>query len=291
VEYPDDPCNYREAMAAPDAPAWISGTHEELKALKDLGVYELVPPTSVPPNKTILDLKAVYTRKRNENSEVVRNKVRYCVLGCRQKYGRDYEQTTSTTACLESFRTVLHVAASRGWDVQQIDVKTAFLNATLPPDEVQYSCQPKHFEQPGKEGWLWKILKVLYSLKQAGHTWNRALHEAMLEWGFRRLPSEWCIYVRVANGATNLVTIHIDDMVAAASNFSANDLFKAQLRSKWAISDLGEIKFCLGINIVHDPERKTISLSQTALIDHLVSQFFQTDADSPRTPMEHKIEL
>jgi hypothetical protein len=82
VEYPDDPRNYREAMAAPDAPAWIEGTREELKALRDLGVYELVPPTSVPRDKTILDLKAVYTRKRNENSEVVRNKVRYCVLGC-----------------------------------------------------------------------------------------------------------------------------------------------------------------------------------------------------------------
>jgi hypothetical protein len=80
-------------------------------------------------------------------------------------------------------------------------------------------------------------------------------------------------------------------MVAAASDPTANDLFKRQLRSRWAISDLGEIKFCLGINIVRDPERKTVSLSQTALIDRLVSQFYQTDADSPRTPMEHKVEL
>jgi hypothetical protein len=291
IEYPDDPRNYRKAMAAPDAPAWIDGTREELKALKDLSVYELVAPTSVPYGKTILDLKAVYMRKRNEHSEVVQNKVRYCVLGCRQKYSHDYEQTTSPTARLESFCTVLHVAVSRGWDVQQIDAKTAFLNATLPPDEIQYSRQPKHFEEPGKEGWIWKIVKALYGLKQAGRAWNRALHEAMLEWGFRRLPCEWCVYVWVANGTTNLVAIHVDDMVAAASNVSANDLFKSQLRSKWAISDLGEIKFCLGINVVRDPERRTISLSQTALIDRLVSQFFQTNADSPRTPMEHRIDL
>jgi hypothetical protein len=80
-------------------------------------------------------------------------------------------------------------------------------------------------------------------------------------------------------------------MVAVASSTSANDLFKAQLRSKWVISDLGNIKFCLDISIVRNPERKTISLSQTALIDHLVSQFFQTNADSPRTPMEHRINL
>jgi hypothetical protein len=196
VEFPDDPRNYREAMAAPDAAEWIAGTHEELQGLKDLGVYEMVPPSAVPRGKTILDVKPVYTRKRNEFGAVVRNKVHYCVLGCRQKYGRDYEQTTSPTARLESFRAVLHVAASRGWDVQQIDVKTAFLNATLPPDEVQYSRQPRHFEEPGKEGWYWKIVKALYGLKQAGRAWNRAMHEAMLEWGFRRLICEWCVYVR-----------------------------------------------------------------------------------------------
>jgi hypothetical protein len=152
VEFPDDPRNYREAMAAPDAEQWIVGTHEELKALKDLGVYELVPPTDVPRNKTILGFKPVYIRKRNELSIVVRNKVRYCVLGCRQKYSRDYEQTTSPTARLESFRAVLHITASRGWDIQQVDVKTAFLNATLPPDEIQYSRQPKHFEEPARRG-------------------------------------------------------------------------------------------------------------------------------------------
>jgi hypothetical protein len=291
VEYPDDPRNYREAMAAPDAPAWIDGTHEELKGLRDLGVYELVPPTSVPHGKTILDLKVVYTRKRNELSEVVRHKVRYCVLGCRQKYGCDYDQTTSPTVRLESFRAVLHVAASQGWDIQQINVKTVFLNATLPPEEVQYSRQPKHFEVAGKEEWMWKIVKALYGLKQAGRAWNRALHDAMLEWGFRRLPCEWCVYVRVTDGITNLVAIHVDDMVAAASSALANDLFKTQLRSKWVISDLGDIKFCLGISIVCDPEQKTITLSQTALIDRLVSQFFQTEADSPRMPMEHRLDL
>jgi hypothetical protein len=138
---------------------------------------------------------------------------------------------------------------------------------------------------------VWKIVKALYGLKQAGRVWNRALHEAMLEWGFRHLPCKWCVYIWAANRATNLVAIHVDDMVAAASDTSANDSFKRQLRSKWAISDLSKIKFCLGINIVCDPECKTISLSQTALIDCLVSQFFQTDTDSPCTPMEHRIDL
>jgi hypothetical protein len=40
IEYPDDPRNYREAMAAPDAPAWIAGTHEELKGFNFLSARD-----------------------------------------------------------------------------------------------------------------------------------------------------------------------------------------------------------------------------------------------------------
>ncbi|KAJ7621682.1 hypothetical protein DFH06DRAFT_967159, partial [Mycena polygramma] len=78
---PDDPRNYTEAMSSPDADQWIVGTHEELNALRSMGVYNLVHPSSVPRNKTLLDLKPVYTVKRGVDGSVVHYKVRYCILG------------------------------------------------------------------------------------------------------------------------------------------------------------------------------------------------------------------
>jgi hypothetical protein len=42
VEYPDDPNNYAEAMASPDANKWIAGTHKELAVLHNKGVYTAV---------------------------------------------------------------------------------------------------------------------------------------------------------------------------------------------------------------------------------------------------------
>jgi hypothetical protein len=50
----------------------------------------------------------------------------------------------------------------RTFNCQQIDVKTAFLNATLPENEIQYLRQLKHFEEAGKETWLMKIKKSLF---------------------------------------------------------------------------------------------------------------------------------
>jgi hypothetical protein len=118
------------------------------------------------------------------------------------------------------------------------------------------------------------------------------MHDAMLEWGFQRLMCEWCVYVCcLPDGESNIVAVHVDDMLSAASSVAANDAFKAQLRSKWAITDLGDIKFCLGIAIVRDAERRTISLSQTALINRIVEQFHQRDAYPVTTPMETKLNL
>jgi 5'-3' exoribonuclease 2 len=44
--------------------------------------------------------------------------------------------------------------------------------------------QPRHFEEAGKEEWVWKLVKSLYGLKQAGRMWNREMHEALVGWGF-----------------------------------------------------------------------------------------------------------
>jgi hypothetical protein len=233
-------------------------------------------------------MKPVYARKCDMNGTMVRNKVRYCVKGYRQVYGHDYTCTTSPTARLESFRAILHVAASRGWDIQQINVKTAFLNADLPPDEYQYTHQLCHFEERGKETWVWMLVKSLYGLKQAGHAWNHHMHNAMVGWGFQRMMCEWCVYIwQNPNGSTILVAIHVNDMLAAVSIPTANDTFKAQLKSKWAILDLGNMKYYLGIAVVRDPERLTIHLSQTALIDHIIEQFHQIDAYPVATPWNH----
>ena len=44
---------------------------------------------------------------------------------------------------MESWWILLHIMATLAWDVQQIDIKTAFLYGLLPEDEIQYMEQPK----------------------------------------------------------------------------------------------------------------------------------------------------
>jgi len=59
----------------------------------------------------------------------------------------------------------------------------------------------------------------------------------------------------------------------------------------WTISVLGEARFCVGIAIFCNKEAQTISLSQTALIDRIITQFGQQDAYPTKTPMDPGLKL
>lgn len=82
--------------------------------------------------------------------------MRYVAKGYTQRYGADSDKTTAPTARMESFRALMHLAASLNWDIQHIDIKTAFLHGVLPGDETAYLEHPEGFEEPGKEDWVLK---------------------------------------------------------------------------------------------------------------------------------------
>jgi hypothetical protein len=68
----------------------------------------------------------------------------------------------------------------------------------------------------------------------------------------------------------------VDNILSVASSREENEHFKSLLCSKWTISDLGDVKFALGISIVLNRVDRTVSLNQTALIDRIVTQFRQS---------------
>ena len=87
-------------------------------------------------------------------------------------------------------------------------------------------------------------------MRQSGRNWNKQKHEAMLTWGFTHLSCEWCIYYRQDCDGVMMAAIHVDDILSIASSPEENVHFKVQLHSKWTISNLGDVKFALGIGII-----------------------------------------
>ena len=180
-------------------------------------------------NRKVLKGKWVLIVKQDKCSKLTRFKVRYVLCGYEQILGHDYHQTTSPTAQMEFFHLLLHITTLLDWDLKQFNVKQAFLNGVLDPDEVQFMAQPEGFKAEGKEDYVWRVEKGIYGMHQASRIWNKMMHAKMIAWGFMRLECKYCVYVRFSGGSMVLVTVHMDDYLSVANSKEANDEFKAQL--------------------------------------------------------------
>ncbi len=60
-----------------------------------------------------------------------RYKARLVAKGYAQTYGIDYEETYSPIAKMITIRTIIAMAAIKGWSLHQMDVKNVFLHGDL----------------------------------------------------------------------------------------------------------------------------------------------------------------
>jgi hypothetical protein len=79
----------------------------------------------------IIGTKWVLKNKQEEDDEIVRNKTRIIALGFSQVECLDFGETFAHVAHLEAIRILLVFAASKGFKLYQIDVKSIFLNSVL----------------------------------------------------------------------------------------------------------------------------------------------------------------
>ena len=114
---------------------------------------------------------------------VIRNKARLVDQRYSQVEGIDFGETFAPVARHESICILLAYAAHHNFKLQQMDVKSAFLNGPL--KELVYVKQPPGFEDPKLPNHVYKLDKALYGLKQAPRAWYEHLRELLLDRGFQ----------------------------------------------------------------------------------------------------------
>ena len=136
--------------------------HDELHQFERNNVWHLVPRSL---SGSIIRTKWVYRNKLNEEGQIVRNKTRLVVQGYNQEFGIDFEESFTPVDRLEAIRILLAFACCHNIKLQQMDVKSAFLNGLIKEDI--YVKQPPCFECLDYPNHVYKLDKTLYGLKQA----------------------------------------------------------------------------------------------------------------------------
>ena len=127
----------------------------------------------------------------DKNGNIKRFKARFVACGYSQVEGIDYTDTYAPVVGIITLRMVLSIAAAYGWNLTQLDVETAFLNAAV--EEEIYVKQPDGFHV-GSPDMVLKLKKALYGLKQAPYNWNKLLTDSLLSLGLKRSTRDPCLF-------------------------------------------------------------------------------------------------
>ncbi|MBW0536433.1 hypothetical protein O181_076148 [Austropuccinia psidii MF-1] len=104
----------------------------------DLEVWEEVP---IQDNFKLVGTTWVFKIKTDDQHQVLKYKTRLCAQGFSQTQGFDFSKTFAPTGRLNSLRTLILFAVSRNLLFEQLDIKSAFLNAPL--EEEVYLTIPQ----------------------------------------------------------------------------------------------------------------------------------------------------
>jgi len=279
----EEPKSYDEALTRPDAEFWVRATHEELESWRELGVYEKIHPSKIPRDAEIIDSKTVYKLKLDKNGNPARWKCRIVARGFQES---DPGETFAPTASAIVIRLIVALAVKHGWKLRQADVKTAYLNATLP--NPVYLRPPKGLEEP--DGSYYILRKATYGLGASGRLWWQLFAEQNRNFGMEALTDDdtaWIVTRKKANGqkSTLIIAVVVDDCLMATDDEELRQEWLAFMQEHFQVSDDGDLEWFLGVNFERQQDGDIIA-KQSAYIKRVLQRFKMDQASPKSTPME-----
>jgi len=222
----EDPKTYEEAL---QNNVWRKAMDAEIDAIERNNTWEQ---TNLPSGVNTIGVKWIYKTKCNEDGKVEKYKARLVAKGYTQQHGIDYKDVFAPVARWDTIRIILALAAVKGWNVFQLDVKSAFLHGEL--SETMYVDQPLGYQKMGEEDKVYKLKNALYGLKQALRAWYSKIESYFSKQGFVKCSHEHTLFVKTRNEGTLLiVSLYVDDLIFTGNDEEMFDVFKQSMKEEF----------------------------------------------------------
>ncbi|CAJ2663992.1 unnamed protein product [Trifolium pratense] len=269
-----DPTTYDEAHKQE---VWRKAMDQEIESIENNKTWKL---TSLPQGAKTIGVKWIYKTKYNEKGEVEKYKARLVAKGYSQQYGIDYNEVFAPVARWDTIRTLLCIAASKGWEVHQLDVKSAFLHGELTEDV--YVEQPLGYQTTEKDK-VYKLQKALYGLKQAPRAWYSKIESYFCQEKFDKCQNEHTLFVKQDGDKILIVSLYVDDLIYTGNDKMLFEEFKISMKRNFAMTDLGKMKYFLGVEV--SQKDYGILIHQQKYAKELLSRFGMESCNTVNSPI------
>lgn len=282
----EEPRTYRDAVTGKEKEKWLVAMNEEMQSLHKNETWRLVVR---PSNSRVVGCKWIF-KKKQEAAGKLRFKARLVAQGFSQREGVDYNEIFSPVVKQRSIRLMLALVNYHDMELEQMDVKTAFLYGEL--EEEILMKQPEGFVIRAEENLVCLLQKSLYGLKQSPRQWNKRFDQFMIRHGYCRSNHDNCIYYKeVSDVCVIYLLLYVDDILIACTRVDEIQKLKLLLSGEFEMKDLGNAKKILGMEITRDRALRRIYLKQKGYLEKVLDRFGFKDVKPVMTPLSQQFRL
>jgi hypothetical protein len=228
----------------------------------------------------VIPAQWVWTYKGDAEGNHVKDKARMVACGNRQKESIWYREVYSYVVRTATLRALLALVAYYDLECEQLDVITAYLNASLTDDDIVLLRLPPGCPAAKQ---IVRLQRGMYGLKQSALLWYNDLKASLKDLGFEPIEADPCVFV---NSVTfGIIVVYVDDIILITKDTSAMATLKQRLFACYKARDLGPISFYLGIRVRRDRTKGTLSLSMDSYIERVVDEYHMADSPAADTPL------
>ena len=124
----DDPTQFEEAVKHEK---WRKAMDSEINSIEKNQTWELM---DLPSGAKTIGVRWIFKTNLNELGEIDKYKARLVAKGYSQQHGIDFTEVFAPVARMDTVRMIVALVACKGWNIFQLDVKSAFLHGELSED-------------------------------------------------------------------------------------------------------------------------------------------------------------
>ena len=206
-------------------------------------------------------------------------KARFCVRGYLHIEGVDFFETYAPVIQWTTIHLFLILSIHLNLSSMQVDYTSAFLHASI--DEDVYVEMPRGFKQSGQ---VLKLKRSLYGLRQSPRNFFLHLKTKLEKLNFIQSEADQCLFVR----PDMICLVYVDDCLFFAPDDSKFDSMLDKLRkSNLSLEKENDVAGFLGVHLNTNHDDGFVELTQTGLIDRIISAMGLEDATATKTPAEY----